>query len=155
MFTSILVRFWLVQYWGQAFLRKNLKDYVNSNIKYVPPKLAASVSVSGIQHIIGCYPSISTPVLLRQEQRNCEKRKKFRNVLVENVVWQKWKWAVWHFPLSLSLYPLACDLSVFTDGVLGIANTLLCMLCHWCIWHLKDSNWETLALFTSISAVFT
>lgn len=47
---------------------------------------------------------------------------------------------------GIFLYPLACGLSVLTAGVPGIAKTSLCMLCHWCIWLLKDSNWETLAV---------
>lgn len=47
---------------------------------------------------------------------------------------------------GIFLYPLACGLSVLTAGVPGVAKTSLCMLCHWCIWLLKDSNWETLAV---------
>lgn len=47
---------------------------------------------------------------------------------------------------GIFLYPLACGLSVLTAGVRGVTKTSLCMLCHWCIWLLKDSNWETLAV---------
>lgn len=47
---------------------------------------------------------------------------------------------------GIFLYPLACGLSVLTAGVPGVTKTSLCMLCHWCIWLLKDSNWETLAV---------
>lgn len=47
---------------------------------------------------------------------------------------------------GIFLHPLACGLSVLTAGVPGVTKTSLCMLCHWCIWLLKDRNWETLAV---------
>lgn len=116
---------------------------MNSSIKCVPPRLAASMSVSGIQHMIGF-------VTLLFYQHPCtfkagtNKLKEERN---SGMCWLRmWSDRSGSEQSGIFLYPLACDLSVFAAGVLGIAETLLCVLCQWCIWQLKDSNWETLAV---------